>query len=148
LADKWPAARTRKVAAGVKISLLISAIADGPKRIALYGERTSEVKTLRIGQWVKDRILLIDLGFYKHNTFARIDENGGFFISRLKNIYYVWNDKILEPQTMIRHSPLLQVSADIFLFESLRSVLFSLGGISHSIQKNWKFREFALQRLL
>ena len=85
LADKWPAARTRKVAAGVKVSLLISAVADGPKRIALYGERTSEVKTLRIGQWVKDRILLIDLGFYKHNTFARIDENGGFFISRLKN---------------------------------------------------------------
>jgi len=32
LADKWPAARTRKVAAGVKISLLISAIADGPKK--------------------------------------------------------------------------------------------------------------------
>ena len=85
LAEKWPAARTRKVAAGVKISLLISAVADGPKRIALYGERISEVKTLRIGPWVKDRILLIDLGFYKHNTFARIDENGGFFISRLKN---------------------------------------------------------------
>jgi putative transposase len=85
LADKWPAARTRKAAAGVKVSLLISAIADGPKRIALHGERTSEVKTLRIGPWVKDRILLIDLGFYKHNTFARIDENKGFFISRLKN---------------------------------------------------------------
>jgi hypothetical protein len=29
-------------------------------------------------------MLLIDLGFYKHNTFARIDENGGFFVSRLK----------------------------------------------------------------
>jgi IS4 transposase len=85
LADKWPAARTKKVAAGVKVSLLISAVADGPKRIAIYGERISEVKTLRIGPWVKDRILLIDLGFYKHNTFARIDENGGFFISRLKN---------------------------------------------------------------
>ena len=84
LADKWPATRTRKAAAGVKISLLISAIADGPKRIALHGERTSEIKTLRIGPWLKDRILLIDLGFYKHNTFARIDENDGFFVSRLK----------------------------------------------------------------
>jgi hypothetical protein len=41
LVDKWPATRTRKAAAGVKISLLISAIADGPKRIALHGERTS-----------------------------------------------------------------------------------------------------------
>jgi len=85
LADKWPATRTRKIAAGVKLNLLVSAIEDGPKRIALCGERTHEVKTLRIGPWIKDRILLIDLGFYKHNTFARIDENGGFFVSRLKS---------------------------------------------------------------
>lgn len=85
LADKWPAARTKKIAAGVKLNLLVSAVEDGPKRIALCGERTHEVKTLRIGPWIKDRILLIDLGFYKHNTFARIDENGGFFVSRLKS---------------------------------------------------------------
>jgi len=67
------------------VSLLISAVADGPKRIALYGERMSDVKTLKIGPWVKDRILLIDLGFYKHQIFARISENGGFFVSRVKD---------------------------------------------------------------
>jgi len=84
LAKKWPAVRARKVAAGVKVSMLVSAISDGPKRVALHGERTSEVKTLRIGPWVKDRILLIDLGFYKHQLFTRIKENGGYFVSRLK----------------------------------------------------------------
>lgn len=84
LAKKWPATRTKKVAAGVKVSLLISAVANGPKRVVLRGERTSEVKTLRLGPWIKDRILLIDLGFYKHHIFARIDENKGYFISRLK----------------------------------------------------------------
>ena len=84
LAKKWPAVRTRKVAAGVKVSMLISAISDGPKRVALYGERMSEIKTLRIGPWVKNRILLIDLAFYKHHAFTRIKENGGFFVSRLK----------------------------------------------------------------
>jgi IS4 transposase len=68
LAKKWPATRSRKVAAGVKVSLLISAVADGPKRVKLYGERTSEIKTLRIGPWIKNRILLIDLGFYKHQS--------------------------------------------------------------------------------
>lgn len=66
LADKWPATRTKKVAAGVKVSLLVSAVADGVKRVALCGELTSDVKTLRIGPWVRDKILLIDLGFYKH----------------------------------------------------------------------------------
>ena len=84
LAKKWPAVRTRKVAAGVKVSLLVSAVANSVKSVRLYGERQAESKTLRIGPWIKNRILLIDLGFYKHQMFARIEENGGYFISRLK----------------------------------------------------------------
>ena len=84
LSIKWPAARSRKIAAGIKVSLLVSAVADGPKRVAIYAERTSELKTLRIGSWIKDRILLIDLGFYKHQLFARIKQHGGYFVSRLK----------------------------------------------------------------
>ena len=84
LVDKWPAVRTRKAAAGVKVSLLISAVSDGVKRVSIHGERTGERKTLRIGPWVKDRILLLDLGFYHHHMFTRIAENKGFFLSRLK----------------------------------------------------------------
>jgi len=84
LAKKWPAVRTRKAAAGVKVSVLVSAVSDGVKRVMIYGERMSEIKTLRIGPWIKDRILLLDLGFYKHQMFTRIKENGGFFVSRLK----------------------------------------------------------------
>lgn len=84
LAKKWPATRSRTIAAGVKVAMLVSAVANGPKRVALFGERTSEVKTLRIGPWVKNRVLLIDLGFFKFQIFARIAENGGFFVSRLK----------------------------------------------------------------
>jgi len=84
LAKKWPAARARKVAAGVKVSLLVSAVANSMKSVSLFGERTSEIKALRIGPWVKNHILLIDLGFYKHHLFTKIAENGGFFVSRLK----------------------------------------------------------------
>ncbi len=85
LAKIWPAARTRKVAAGVKVSLLVSAVANSVKSVSVFGERRSEIKTLRIGPWIKDRILLIDLGFYKHQLFKRIEENGGYFVSRLKD---------------------------------------------------------------
>src|ERR1700690_719937 len=84
LADKFPAARSRTVAAGVKVSIMVSAIANGPKTIALYSEKTAEIKTLRIGPWIKDRILLVDLGFYKNQMFARVEENGGYFVSRIK----------------------------------------------------------------
>ncbi len=84
LARKFPAARSRTVAAGVKVSLLVSAVANSPKSISINPESTNELKTLRIGPWIKDRILLIDLGFYKHLVFAKIKENGGYFVSRLK----------------------------------------------------------------
>ncbi|MDF0591792.1 IS4 family transposase, partial [Candidatus Methanocrinis natronophilus] len=85
LAKIWPATRSRKVAAGVKISVLTSAVACSPKSVALFSEKTNEIKTLRIGPWIKDRILLIDLGFYKYQMFTRIKENGGYFVSRLKS---------------------------------------------------------------
>lgn len=84
LAKKFPAARSRTVAAGVKVSMLVSAVANSPKSIGIFAERTNELKTLRIGPWIKDRILLIDLGFFKHQLFARIKDNGGYFVSRLK----------------------------------------------------------------
>jgi IS4 transposase len=84
LAKKWPAARSKTVAAGVKVGLLVSAVANSPKSIGIYPERTSEMATLRIGPWIKDRILLIDLGFYKHLLFSRIIQYEGSFVSRLK----------------------------------------------------------------
>lgn len=64
LAKIWPATRSRKAAAGVKLGVLVSAIVNGPKSVALYAENTNDLKTLRIGPWIKDRILLLDLGFY------------------------------------------------------------------------------------
>ena len=84
LAKKWPAARSKTVAAGVKVGMLVSAVANSPKSIGIYAETTNELKTLRIGPWIKDRILLIDLGFYKHQLFAKIKQNEGYFVSRLK----------------------------------------------------------------
>src|SRR5659263_588613 len=84
LAKKWPATRTKKVAAGVKVGMLVSAVANSPKSIGIYPERTSEMTTLRIGPWIKDRILLIDLGFYKHLLFSKIKQYEGSFVSRLK----------------------------------------------------------------
>jgi putative transposase len=85
LADKFPAARARTVAAGVKVGVMVSAVANGPKTVALYSEKTAEIKTLKIGPWIKDRILLVDLGFYKTQMFARVEENGGYFVSRIRN---------------------------------------------------------------
>ena len=85
LSKIWPAARSKKVAAGVKVSLVVSAIVDGIHSVRLVPENTAEVKTLKIGPWVRDRILLIDLGFFKYGVFDKVDKYKGYFISRLKN---------------------------------------------------------------
>jgi putative transposase len=84
LAKLWPAARSKKIAAGLKLSCVISAVADGVKNVRIFSERTAEVKTLRLGSWLKDRILLTDLGFFDYNSFDKIERYGGFFVSRLK----------------------------------------------------------------
>ncbi|KAF5414485.1 MAG: hypothetical protein C5S48_08805 [Candidatus Methanogaster sp.] len=85
LSDLWPVTRSKKVAAWVKVSCVVSAVADGVKSVKLFSERASEVKTLRIGPWVRDRILLIDLGFFKYGIFDKIDKCHCYLISRLKS---------------------------------------------------------------
>lgn len=84
LMKKYPATRSRGKAAGLKVSLLVSAVASSPQTVTIHGERIHETKTLKIGKWVKDKLLLVDLGFFKFQMFARIQENGGYFLSRLK----------------------------------------------------------------
>lgn len=84
LMKEYPAVRSRKNAAGLKVSMLVSAVASSPQKVTIHGERLHEIKTLKIGPWVKNKLLLIDLGFYKFQMFARIKENGGYFLSRLK----------------------------------------------------------------
>ena len=80
LAKIWPAARAKRV--GVKVSCVVSAVANSPKSVRIYPERTSEA--LRLGPWLKDLILLIDLGYFKYRFFDIIDHYGGYFVSRLK----------------------------------------------------------------
>ena len=67
------AARSKRIAAGVKVSYVVSAIADSPKSVKIYPERTSEAKILRLGPWLKDHVLLINLGYFKYLTNIRVD---------------------------------------------------------------------------
>ena len=84
LAKMYPAARSKKIAAGIKVNVIVSAVMDGLHSIKLVPERTSEVKTLRLGPWIKDRILLLDLGYFKYSALDRIQKYGGYFVTRLK----------------------------------------------------------------
>jgi hypothetical protein len=70
--EKYPATRTRSKAAGIKIACLFSELTNSPAKVTLSAENTNDNKTLEIGPWIKDKLLLIDRGFFKHETFANI----------------------------------------------------------------------------
>jgi putative transposase len=47
-------------------------------------ETTHESTLFETGSWLSGRLFLLDRGFFKFRRFALIDENNGFFVSRLK----------------------------------------------------------------
>jgi IS4 transposase len=80
LAEKFPCSRHK---AELKIRLTIG-LTGNTKSVALFSGKTNELKTIRIGSWVKNNILLFDLGFFKYEVFSRIRKFGGHFVSRVK----------------------------------------------------------------
>lgn len=83
LAAHYPGTGPTK--AGVKLHLVMSVIGRGLKSMTLAKASCSEHKLLRVGPWLKGKLLLFDLGFYAFKLFANIDKEGGFFVSRLKS---------------------------------------------------------------
>lgn len=80
LAEQFPGARGK---AELKV-YAATGITGNTKSITIHSGKTADIKTMRIGPWVKDNILLFDLGYFKYELFSRIRSNGGYFVSRLK----------------------------------------------------------------
>jgi len=85
LSDKFPETRMRRISAGIKVSFLLSVVVNGPHSVTFFPEKTNDAKTLTIGPWVKDMLLLMDRGFFKYEVFAKIIDYGGSFVTRLKS---------------------------------------------------------------
>jgi putative transposase len=84
LKAKWPACRTNHTQAALKAHVILSVQGCGPSSVRVTSERVHDGPVLRAGKWVKDRLLLFDLGYYQFRLFARIVTCGGYFLTRLK----------------------------------------------------------------
>jgi putative transposase len=84
LRGAFPGCRTNSSPAAAKLHAVLSVRGKGKSTVAITSERTSELGKLRIGPWVKDRLLLFDLGYFRFQLFSRIRRNGGFFVTRLR----------------------------------------------------------------
>ena len=85
LEKHFPACRTNHTKAAAKLHMVLSATGLSSHTVAVTGERVNDRHRLRIGPWVRDRLLLFDLGYYGFRLFDRIRRNGGYFISRFKS---------------------------------------------------------------
>jgi len=85
LADKFPASRTNHTEAAAKLHMMINVVDTTPRRLKICPESQSDQAAWRrLGGWIKDCLLMFDLGYYDFNLFRRIERQGGFFLTRLK----------------------------------------------------------------
>jgi len=85
LESDYPACRTNHTKAALKMHAVLSVMGKGDNSLKVTSERRHDGPVFRVGAWVKDKLLLFDLGYFSYRLFASIERNGGYFISRLKN---------------------------------------------------------------
>jgi IS4 transposase len=84
LKKAFPACRTNHTLAALKTHVILSVRGAGAKSVKITSERVHDGPVLRAGRWVKDTLLLFDLGYHRFQLFACIDREGGYFVTRLK----------------------------------------------------------------
>ncbi len=84
LERRFPGCRTNHTKAAAKLHVVMSVKGQGPRSVKLTSSRQHDGPVFRVGRWVRDRLLMFDLGYFRYQLFDCIDRNGGYFISRLK----------------------------------------------------------------
>lgn len=84
LAPAFAACRTNHTKAALKAHVIMSVTGEGEQSVKITSERAHDGPVLRVGKWVRDRLFLFDLGYFRYQLFACIGRNGGYFLSRLK----------------------------------------------------------------
>jgi hypothetical protein len=55
----------------------------GEQSIKQTAERNHNGPVFCVGPWIRDHLLMFDLGYFRYQLFARIGRNGGCLLTRL-----------------------------------------------------------------
>jgi putative transposase len=66
-------------------TLLHNATDEMIGQIDVTDEKTHDSTWFKTGSWLHGRLVLLDLAYFKYRRSAEIDENDGYFVSRVKN---------------------------------------------------------------
>ena len=84
LANLFPGCRTNTSPAAAKLHAVLSVKGRGKSTVKLTNGRTHDRRKFVVGDWVKGKLMLFDLGYYHFQLFKNIVGLGGHFLSRLK----------------------------------------------------------------
>lgn len=84
LEKAYAACRTNHTKAAAKLHTIINVTGRGLRRLKITSQRVHDGPVLRAGPWVRGKLLLFDLGYYRFQLFQRISAQGGYFLTRLK----------------------------------------------------------------
>ena len=85
LAKLFPGCRTNTAPASAKLHAVMSVKGRGKSSVKLTNGRVHDRRKLVVGDWVKGKLLLFDLGYYHFQLFKNIVRCGGHFLTRLKD---------------------------------------------------------------
>lgn len=85
LAERWPGAG---MPAGAKLNVILCANGGGAKKIQIAKGAKNESKFTRINAGLKGALLIFDMGYQSLKNFARIEHQGGYFLTRLKESFH------------------------------------------------------------
>ena len=80
----YPSVFRHYMKASAKLCMVMNVVGRGAKSFEITHGSHHDVHLLRPGRWVKGRLLIFDLGYYRAPIFQGIDSHGGYFLSRMK----------------------------------------------------------------
>lgn len=85
---------------------------------SITSARTQETTQLEIGEWIEDSLAMFDLGYLDHDRLGRIEDNNGWFVSRLNadaNPHVVNEPRTLRGNSIdLEGTHLQEVLADLY----------------------------------
>ncbi|AWV90585.1 IS4 family transposase [Bradymonas sediminis] len=84
LAHRW--ASTQPGQAAAKLHMVTNVVSGTANSVKMTGQTRADIGPWKtVGSWVKNCLLMVDLGYYDFHLFRRIAKKGGFFLSRAKS---------------------------------------------------------------
>jgi len=84
LSDEFQARKEDQ--AGARLHLVHNVTDQTIDQFSITDEKAHDSTEFDTGSWLEGRLALLDLAYFKYRRFALIDENDGYFVSRLKEI--------------------------------------------------------------